>query len=230
MHPELNRLDRQAWPKRKPLLLLLSFAVFVLCGNATPSATETVGAFEEHGDVGITPRAGAASFDSVKHVYSVTGGGANMWETTDAFHFVWRRMTGDVTISTAVSFESPEHEGHTKAGVMIRQGMGTSDAYADAIIHRDGLTSLQYREKSSAETKEVRVSDSAPQFIRLHRHGNTFTMSVAGADHKFHSVGSAVVQLQDPVYVGLAVCSHDANDLQTAAFRQVQVSGRSAGK
>jgi len=31
------------------------------------------------------------------------------------------------------------------------------------------------------------------------------------------------VNLTDPVYVGLAVCSHDANGLTTAAFTNVKL-------
>jgi len=47
--------------------------------------------------------------------------------------------------------------------VMIRQGLGPSDAYADALVHADRLTSLQYREKESSETQEVRAEATAAE-------------------------------------------------------------------
>ncbi len=68
---------------------------------------------------------------------------------------------------------------------MIRQGLGPSDAYAGALVHADGLTSLQYREKESSETQEVPAEATAPKFLRLDRRGNNFTLFVADADRHF---------------------------------------------
>jgi len=186
-------------------------------------SAKRVGAFEDHSDVGATPKPGSAIYDSKRREYSVIGGGANMWGTADAFHFVWKRVSGDVTLSASVSLQGTEGNPHRKAGLMIRQGLGPSDAYADALIHADGLTSLQYREKEGWETLEVRAEATAPKFLRLERRGNNFMLFVADADRHFTRVGSATVVLHDPVYVGLAVCSHDAEALQTAIFSAVQL-------
>ena len=54
-----------------------------------------VGIFSAEQDIGATAKAGSAAFDADKHQYLVTGGGANMWMTNDAFHFVWTRVSGD---------------------------------------------------------------------------------------------------------------------------------------
>jgi len=211
--------------RSKRSLVLAGCALFILGGPAgrgvSPQAP--LGDFEGHTDVGVTPKAGSASFDAARHEYSVTGGGENMWEAADAFHFVWRRVSGDVTLTADVRLLGSGGNEHRKAGLMIRQGLGPSDAYADAILHGDGLTSLQYREKAGETTLEVRSPVSSPHALRLERRGNTFTLSVAGANREFKPVGSAAVELRDPVYVGLVVCSHDAQALQTAAFAQVDV-------
>jgi len=41
-------------------------------------------------------------------------------------------------------------------------------------------------------------------------------------------VGYTNVVLYDPVYVGLAVCAHDADALQTAIFGNIDVKARPA--
>lgn len=203
------------------LLTLMGFAL-----NPIASSEERIGAFEGHGDIGMTPKAGSASYDAARHEYTVTGGGENMWGKTDAFHFVWRRVSGDVALSAGVSLQGTTGNEHRKAGLMIRQGLGPSDMFADVLVHGDGLTALQYREKAGAETQEVRAEMVSPPFVKLERHGNTFTLFVGDEKRHFTRVGSAVVELRDPVYVGLAVCSHDANALETAVFRQVDVKAK----
>ena len=150
----------------------------------------SVGDFAGQADVGITPKAGSASFDELRREYSVTGGGENMWDTQDAFHFVWRRVSGDVTLTAEVKLQGAGGNPHRKAGLMVRQGLGPSDPYADVMVHGDGLTSLQYRKKAGATTLEVRSPLPSPQAVRLERRGNTFTLFVAGTDHEFKPVGS----------------------------------------
>ena len=214
--------------RRKRLPVLTAYALFILSGLGGQSINgqAPVGAFAGQADVGITPKAGSASFDDARHEYAVTGGGENMWGTQDAFHFVWRRVSGDVMLTADVRLQGEGGNPHRKAGLMIRQGLGPSDPYADAMVHGEGLTSLQYREKAGETTQEVRSPLSSPQTVRLERRGNTFTLFVAGPDREFKPVGSATVILADPVYVGLVVCSHDANVLQSAVFSHVEVSGR----
>lgn len=207
-------------------------AVFFLFTAAAATQTsgdaQSIGAFEDQSDVGATPKAGSAAYDSKSRKYTVTGGGANMWATADAFHFVWKRVSGDVTVTARVALRGTGGNEHRKAGLMIRQGLGPGDAYADAVVHGNGLTSLQYRETAGAQTLEVRAGKTAPRFLRLVRQGNRFTLFAADSKRSFTQMGYTNVVLYDPVYVGLAVCAHDADALQTAIFGNVDVKARPA--
>jgi regulation of enolase protein 1 (concanavalin A-like superfamily) len=213
------------WPRIAGLLLLVTGAVTQTSGEA-----QSVGAFEDHSDLGATPKSGSATYDSKSREYTVIGGGANMWGTADAFHMVWKRVSGDVTLTARVALQGPEGNAHRKAGLMIRQGLGPGDAYADAVVHGNGLTSLQYRETAGAETLEVRARGTAPRFLRLVRQGNRFTLFAADDKRHFNQLGYTNVVLYDPVYVGLVVCSHDADALQTANFRDVELKVRATPK
>jgi hypothetical protein len=199
------------------------FLLIAASATQTSGDAQSIGAFEDHTDVGITPKAGSATYDSRSHEYTVTGGGANMWGTADAFHFVWKRVSGDVTLTARVALQGTGGNEHRKTGLMIRQGLGPSDAFADAVVHGNGLTSLQYRETAGAQTLEVRARKTAPRFLRLVRQGNRFTLFAADSKRHFTQVGYTNVVLYDPVYVGLAVCAHDADALQTAIFANVEV-------
>ena len=188
-----------------------------VCGQ---SASQPIGTFEGHGDVGDTPKGGTAEYDSSKGEYRVTGGGANIWASADAFQYVWKRVSGNVAITADVKFIGTGAVAHRKAVLMIRQNLNPDSAYADVAVHGDGLTSLQYRPTARAVTAEVRSTATGPTHIRIERRGNQFTATVGEATTP---LGPVSVDLQDPVYVGLGVCSHDANVLETAVFSNVKV-------
>jgi TolB protein len=62
----------------------------------------SVGIFANHGDVGKPSTIGPGSviYDAATGTYTVTGGGENMWGTADHFHYVWIKVSGDVTLES----------------------------------------------------------------------------------------------------------------------------------
>jgi len=202
------------WPA---VLAALAFSVGVSAQNSP------IGAFESHGDVGDNPKAGSAEFNASTGEYRITGGGHNMWEKVDAFHFVWKKMSGDINLMADVHFEGTGKENHRKAVLMIRQSLDASSAYADVALHGDGLTSLQYRPTAGVDTQEVQSELKGPVRIRIERRGNRFVMRVGKPGERLTAAAPVTVDLQDPVYVGIGVCSHDESVLETAVFSNVTV-------
>ncbi len=184
-----------------------------------------VGAFEGHTDVGAARRAGSVEFDAARRTYGVAGGGENMWFTNDAFHFVWKKLSGDVTLAADVAFVAAGGNPHRKACLMLRQSLDADAAYADAALHGDGLASLQSRETKGALTREIQSNLSAPKRLRLEKRGKYVSMSLAGEGEALHPAGGSVrLTLDEPFYVGLAVCAHDINALEKAMFSNVELS------
>ncbi|MBZ5618590.1 MAG: hypothetical protein LAQ69_07690 [Acidobacteriia bacterium] len=202
-------------------------STLALLGLAAVCLAATLGQFESSNDVGVTPQKGKVEFDAATSEYRVTGGGDNIWAAADAFQFAWKKMSGDVALTADVHFIGTGAVAHRKAALMIRQGLDADSAYADVALHGDGLTSLQYRPTAAAmtlETKQEAKSDlTAPVRIRIERRGDRFTMRAGKPGEPLTTTGPATVTLHDPVYVGLAVCSHDANVLETAVFSNVSV-------
>ncbi len=195
--------------------------LLLLCFCAAIHAAGPVGVFEGSGDVGANPKPGSAEFNKPAGEYRITGGGANVWGAEDAFQFVWSRISGDVTITADVSFVGTGVVAHRKAMLMVRQDLTAGSAYADVALHGDGLTSLQFRPEAGSETKEIQSTLKGPVRIRLVRRGNNFTLFAGKPGGELTPSGPQTVALKDPVYLGLGVCSHDANVIETAIFSNV---------
>jgi TolB protein len=207
--------------------LFTAFGAAMLLSAAAPqTANGPAGIFESHGNIGTTPKSGALEYDSAPGKYRVTGGGANIWGSEDALYFAWKRVSGDVTVTADVQFLGTGAVAHRKAVLMIRQDLTPGSAYADVALHGDGLTSLQYRPATGAQTAEIRSPVKAPARIRIERRGNRFVISAGKPGEELTSSDAQTVELTDPVYVGIGVCSHDANVLETAVFSNVQVEQR----
>jgi hypothetical protein len=211
-----------------PLFVVLTLLV-VSRGTAAP-----VGQFEAQSDIGKPTHAGSAEFDSGRQAYLVTGGGQNMWAGSDAFHFVWQRMSGDVSLAVDIRWPSPGKEPHRKACLIIRQNLDPGSPYADAALHGDGLVALQYRETEDAPTYEIRSNVVHPTRLRIEKQGDRIFISVKPEGQPLrHAGGSIRLTLKEPFYVGLGVCSHDDARIEQAEFANVELlhgSLRSAGK
>src|SRR5437868_11506148 len=100
-----------------------------------------------------------------------------MWATSDHFHYVWIKMSGDVSLEADVEFtgtnpQSGTPDAHRKACLVIRQSLDADSPYADAATHGDGLTSLQWRDAVGATTHEVQASVVRPARLRIDRKSN----------------------------------------------------------
>jgi regulation of enolase protein 1 (concanavalin A-like superfamily) len=203
--------------------------VMLVCCPLARAADGPVGDFDGQADVGTVEPAGSAEFDKIGNRYVIKSSGENIWNAHDDFHFVYRKVSGDLVLTADVSFVGEGKNAHRKAGWMIRQSLDADAPYVDVMVHGDGLIGLQYRTEKGAKTVGVKSTIKAPATVRLERHGNTFSVFVAANADKadksgeFQLAGSIDVALKDPVYAGLAVCSHDPKVTESAIFTNVSL-------
>jgi TolB protein len=211
----------------------ISPGLLCVCMLGTAPAQETpVGIFEGQSDVGKVDLKGSIAFDASKQQYRVTGSGENVWGTRDAFHFGWKRASGDLVLSAQIEWVGAGKQAHRKAGWMVRQDLTEDSPYADVMVHGDGLISLQYRQTRGGPTLEVKAAARAPARVRLERTGDLFALFVGpdgGTDETVQPAGSVSLPLRDPVYAGLAVCAHDSTISETALFSGASLRETSAG-
>ena len=189
----------------------------------TPSG-DAVGIFEGHADIGAVLHPGSARFDANSRTYVVSGSGENMWAARDGFHYAWKRASGDLSLASDVAFVGQGVDPHRKACLVIRQGLEPDAAYVDVALHGDGLTSLQFRESAGAATHEVQANVTGPRRIKIEKRGPYTRIYLATANGEPAYAGAAVrIELKDPFYVGLGVCSHNKDVTETARFSSVEL-------
>ena len=192
----------------------------------TAGAPKTVPApFETDSDVGDVKVPGSTVFDPGRGEVRLTASGLNLWGAVDAFRFLSRRVSGDVDLSAAISFVGEGRNPHRKAGLMVRASLAPDAPYAHAVVHGDGLVSLQYRDHPGGETKEVRASlKTVPVVLHLSRRGDVFTMLASTPGAPPQQAASIRLALPAASHAGLTACSHEADWLETAVFTGAQVA------
>jgi hypothetical protein len=212
-------------------LSLLAFAIgsslveirSIAVANEAPAGP--FGIFEAHTDIGAVNRPGKLDVEPAKKTYTISGSGENMWFAADAFHFAWKRTSGDVALDAEVAFRGVGKNPHRKACLLIRQSLDADSPYADVALHGSGLTSLQYRAEKGAATREIQSNISAPQRLRIEKRGQYVYMFLAEKGQPSQlAAGTGRLAFKDPFYVGLGVCSHERDVSETAVFADVRLT------
>ena len=174
-----------------------------------------------HADVGSVPFAGSASFSA--GTFTVNGSGADIWDSSDQFHYAYRSMTGDGTIVARVA--STEYADRwTKAGVMIRETLGASSAHAFMLVSAGKGVAFQRRVTAGGLSTNTSGSTSAaPRWVKLTRSGNLFSASESANGSTWTLVGTDTIPMGQTVLVGLAVTSHTTTASATCTFDGVTV-------
>ena len=207
---------------------LLNASAIILIAFCTISFTKNpnagLGIFSGQTDLGnVVIHKGSASYDAKSKTYTIEGSGSNIWATADGFHYVWRKMRGNFKLSTSAAFIGKGVEDHRKIGWMVRASLDSNSAHASAVVHGDGLTSLQFRKATGVATEEKRSTLVAANLIQLERKGNSYIMTVSKDGGPLITDQVDNIKLGNEVYVGLFVCSHNVNVSEKAVFEQVSI-------
>ncbi|MBN1764806.1 MAG: TolB family protein [Sedimentisphaerales bacterium] len=205
-------------------VLFLSMSILLQAGSLF-SQDAKPGLFSMHGDIGDVRKAGAVEYDARDKTYLVTGAGENMWFNNDAFHFVWKQASGDVSLAADIRWIGDGVNPHRKACLLIRQSLDSDSAYVDAAVHGDGLTSIQYRQTAGGLTREIQSNVKAPHRVRIEKEGDYVFMSVAGENEPLQPAGGCFkITFKEPFFIGLGVCSHEIDVLEKAVFSNVEIT------
>jgi len=176
---------------------------------------------QEIGSVGV---AGGVGFSN--GVFTARGSGADIWNTADAFRFVYVPVTGNCTIvARVVSVQNVD--AWSKAGVMIRASTEAGSPHAFVAVTPGNGVAWQYRSTTNGGSFNNNTTGfSAPFWVRLVRSGNTFTGYRSPNGVTWTQQGSATtISMASTVYVGLAVTAHNNSALCAATFDNVTLPG-----
>ncbi len=197
-----------------------------------------IGIFDGQSDVGGALLPGNASFDAAKRSYAINSAGYNVWYMRDEFRFLWKRMSGDVSLASDIAFPDPKGYGDRKAVLIIRQDLEDDSKEALVALHGAGMIQLAQRPGKGArirdmeyriggrglpggETPDSLVSVSARR-IGLEKRGDAFTLLVSIAGEPMHPFGPPVtLHIEGPFYAGIGFCSHIPDRSDTAVLSNV---------
>jgi hypothetical protein len=159
--------------------------------------------------------------------YTMTAEGADIWGNADQFHFAWKELSGAGSIVAKVESVS-DTDPWAKAGVMIRDTLDADSRHAMMVITPTQGVSFQRRrtvEGSSSEDTEAGIT--APQWVKLERTAGGFVRAYYSTDGStWTQLGTPLTMtMNTPMYIGLAVTSHNAGVACEAVFSNVTSDG-----
>lgn len=172
-------------------------------------------------DVGAVALAGTSS--GGEPTASVTGSGADIWGKSDAFHFRTETMTGDGAIVARVTGLT-NTDGFAKAGIMFREDVSPSARAVMMLATPANNISFQYRTDPASDTQFTLAAYSVPAaWLMLARTGNQFSGFRSNDGANWTLVGTATLNLDPTIHVGLAVTSHNNSALATGTFDNIDL-------
>ena len=155
--------------------------------------------------------------------YTMTGAGIDIWDASDQFHFAHKQISGAGTIQAQVL-----SVGHTddwaKAGVMIRDTLDANSAHAMVAVTPSNGVWFGFRAAAGQSSNSVQAPDiTAPQWVKLERSVGGLVRAYYSADgNTWTALGTPeAVVMNAPIYIGLALTSHNPDATCEAKFSNV---------
>ena len=183
---------------------------------AVQQATQTaLPAGQAARDIGSPAIKGATSYSAGR--YTISGAGTDIWGTSDQFQYVYQQASGDVDIKVRVA-SITYADRWSKAGVMVRQSLSADSAHGYALASAGRGYAFQRRPAAGDLTVNTAGSTGAPPgWVRLKRTGNLLTAYASVDGSTWTTIGTDTIVMSDPVYVGIAVTSHNPSAATTVA-------------
>jgi hypothetical protein len=174
-----------------------------------------IGIFDGQSDIGSALVPGSATYDAATGRYTINSAGYNIWYTRDEFRYLWKKMSGDISIAADVAFPNPNGFDDRKVVLIIRQNLDDDSKQAMVGEHGAGLIHLAFRSDKNALIKDLGyrfaglLTGVHAKRIGIEKHGDSFAIFVSLQGEPMHQFGPPItLHLDAPFYVGIGFCSH----------------------
>jgi hypothetical protein len=175
-------------------------------------------------DLGSPGIGGSAIYSEQLATWSVSGGGADIWNQSDQFNFASESLTGDGAFVVGIT-NIENSDVWTKVGAMFRDSGAANSMFVDLVGTPSGGVSLQWRNATGGSASYVVTwglpapSASNPLWLKLIKHGTTYTGYYSISGSAWTLVGSTNVSFSNSNFEGgLAVTAHNNSLLNTSTF------------
>ena len=174
-------------------------------------------------DIGSTTPFGSASYCGGQ--YTVVGAGVDIWNSSDAFQFVYVYVPVSTNCEIRARVASLDNtHSNAKAAVMIRESLAANSRHALVDVEPSSGIELLWRSSTGGSTSSSTTSGGAPNWVRLTRINNAFLAYWSPDGYNWSQFASANIAMSNSAYIGLAVCSHNNGILCNAVFDNVYIS------
>ena len=197
-----------------------------------------IGIFNSQSDIGSPVVPGSASFAAATGQYTINSAGYNIWYTRDEFRFLWKKMSGDISLAADIAFPDPNGYGDRKAVLILRQDLDDDSKEVLVALHGLGMIQLAQRAEKNIRVKDMeyriggrgRPGGASPDSlvnvmakrIGIEKHGDEFSLYVSLEGEPMHQFGPPInLRIDGPFYVGIGFCSHLPDKSDTAILSKV---------
>lgn len=174
-------------------------------------------------DIGSPALAGSASYANGS--WTITGGGADIWNTADQFNFASESVSGDGSmVARVLAIQSSDP--WSKAGVMFRNDSTAGAANVAVVATIGNGVSFQWRSTANGGCNFQNITGlTAPVWVKLTRSGTNFSAFYSSNGNSWTQVGTTQgILLNSGLLAGLAVTAHNNGAINTSTFTNVSVS------
>lgn len=203
-----------------------SFLDTVTFDTVTISASLLCPAGWSCADIGNPTPAGTQSESN--GTWTVQAGGADIYGTSDQFHYIWQSLAADGSVSAQVTSQT-NTSSNAKAGVMLRLSSDPGSPFYDAVVTPGHGVAVQYRKNQggSAQQSTNLTALTVPIYLMVARAGVTFSAYTSSDDVNWTLVPGSSVTLPNmtgTLLAGIAATSHSTTKLSAVMFSSVTIS------
>jgi beta-galactosidase len=175
-------------------------------------------------DIGSVGLPGSATYCNGQ--FTISGSGADIWDTYDAFQFVYYYVPVSTNCDIRARVVSVQDtSSNAKAAVMIRESLATNSVHALVDVEPSAGIEFLFRTNTGGSTYVSSATGTAPNWVRLTRTNNTFTAYWSPDGNTWTQIGTPTnINMAVGAYVGLVVCAHDNTALNTSVLDNVSAS------
>jgi hypothetical protein len=217
--------------------LILFFGIAIMPAQELPAGWFS----EDIGDANADE--GRAVFDQGE--FYVTGGGTDIWGSSDEFHFVYRTFEGDGYIMAKIWALEDAPNGWAKAGIMMREDLSDGSPFVNVINTADFGVHMHRRytydedigsnpDSYTEPDEQLRYANSGTRYdvwAKLERVEQDITGSYSLDGVEWNEIVTRTMEemTSDTFFIGLCVTSHTATVTYEGVFSDVDYTGQSTG-
>ncbi len=166
-----------------------------------------------------------ASANYENGVYTIEGGGTDIWGAIDQFAFLSRESSEDSSISARI-ISLTNTDPWAKTGLMFRESTASNSKFVLlAVTPGNGLT-LQWRDATggSCDKMDFEAPD-LPVYLKLTKNGKTFSAYKSSDGKNWELLGKKALNdsISEKYRIGMAVCSHTSHLLNQSEFDNISM-------